>query len=201
MLLRPALFVLSRLYAYCRSGDFAYRRLTAEDAAELRLLRDLVLIAEVDMCAPWAPVAYCSDACPSGYALAVSTFDAAELEDVSRFREKWRFRQVDPYADDIADDLGPGTSAEWTGGLQASPPATHARPARVRVCHDLSAAPSHVHSARRSRSCPTPRSTLADGTESFAEASGTRRVSSLSAAPFYSVSGGLRAVWPNMVAG
>lgn len=56
MLLRPASSALSRMRV-ATAATSSYRRLSVEDPAELRLLLDLLPIAEVNMSAPPSPTA------------------------------------------------------------------------------------------------------------------------------------------------
>eukprot|EP00974_Lingulodinium_polyedra_P003012 282791-Lingulodinium_polyedra.AAC.1 len=59
---------MDALYSAARS-DWPTVSMAGSLADEVRLLKGLVFLAGVDMGAAWAAVAYCSDACPSGFAL------------------------------------------------------------------------------------------------------------------------------------
>jgi len=55
---------------------------------ELRVIKGLVLLAGVDMVAPWCRRAFCGDACLSGFSLAEASLSHREVRDAARVRER-----------------------------------------------------------------------------------------------------------------
>ena len=92
MLLRPALACLDHLYRFVTKHGERFGTFTAEELCEIRTVKGLILLSGVDMGAPWASVAFCSDACLSGYSLAESVVTYNEVSAAASAKERWRFR-------------------------------------------------------------------------------------------------------------
>ena len=55
-----------------------------------------IFLAGANLAAPWSEISYCSDACPSGYALHEARLRAGLVVDLAAVREHWRFDDVEP---------------------------------------------------------------------------------------------------------
>eukprot|EP00959_Pyramimonas_sp_CCMP1952_P417135 8739779-Pyramimonas_sp.AAC.1 len=62
MLTRPALAVFDKGYHFIEKHSESFGWFDAALLDELWIAKGLILMAEVDLGAPWAPVARCSDA-------------------------------------------------------------------------------------------------------------------------------------------
>ena len=72
-------------------------RLDRATTKELEILTGLIFItSSLDISAPTMLFAMCSDASDKGYALAATPTTASEVASATRFRERWRFQEVEP---------------------------------------------------------------------------------------------------------
>ena len=55
----------------------------------------LFLASRRSLALPMYPTCFCGDSSSQGYAMLGSRVDTSDLEGVAKFREKWRFRQVE----------------------------------------------------------------------------------------------------------
>lgn len=92
MLLRPALAALDRLYHYSDPDSLKFVRFDSSALTELQTLRGLIFLAGVHMGARWCSVAFCTDACLSGYAVAEARLPLGEVVRAGAVRERWRFQ-------------------------------------------------------------------------------------------------------------
>jgi hypothetical protein len=58
----------------------------------------MVLLAEHRAAREICPEAFCSDSSGPGYALHVGTFDGSDVQDACRWRERWRFQELEPFS-------------------------------------------------------------------------------------------------------
>ena len=103
MLLRPALSCLDRLYTFATTNKDRFARFSAAHCRELKVVKGLLLLTGVNMNAPCSSVAFCSDACPSGFALSEANMDFTELRAATTCKERWRFRGLVSKATSCAD--------------------------------------------------------------------------------------------------
>ena len=80
--------------------DFIHRawgvrlEIPADVKRELRIVQGLVLLAEVNIKAPFVERVYASDASDSGYGVLYRPAATADLRAAWRWRERWRFIQI-----------------------------------------------------------------------------------------------------------
>lgn len=93
--MRPALALLREVYTFVFSESLGVVPLPDAVLRELRLFRDVMLLASVDLAAPMSDTLYCSDSSSWGYALHISRADdPTVLRRISSVRERWRFVPV-----------------------------------------------------------------------------------------------------------
>ena len=108
MLLRPALASLHLIYRFINQFGSEFASFSQPLRRELRTIRGLILLVGVDLALPWCEVAFCSDACPSGYAVSEARLPVATVSKIAAVREKWRFKQLTDQVliSHVADRLG-----------------------------------------------------------------------------------------------
>ena len=116
MLCRPALSCLDLTYRFVARNLHKFARFSQAERAELLVAKGLVFLCQTDMAKPWSALAYCTDACMSGWAMLEAALPLDEIMEAGRVKERWRFRPGDPVdpVDLIADaDVG------WSSGISA----------------------------------------------------------------------------------
>ena len=86
-----ALSVVSACYRFIQLHLQQRVPLWPEVVRELMVLSGLCFLIEVDLAAPVAEVATCSDACPTGYALHCAHLTPDECRTAMAVKERWRF--------------------------------------------------------------------------------------------------------------
>jgi hypothetical protein len=92
LLNRPALSVFNACYSFIRRYYRVRHTLWASVYDELRMATGLLPLLEVRWGQPWSPVVGCSDATPFGYAVQEATWDIQDVQAVSQWSERWRFK-------------------------------------------------------------------------------------------------------------
>jgi len=91
---RAALSAMRHVYGFVDRTESGWRRFDEQTLAELNLIKGLVFVsAEVSLDQPPCAVALVGDASLQGYSLLLTDVTAEEVEEVARYREKWRFRE------------------------------------------------------------------------------------------------------------
>ena len=91
-LMRPALACLRSLYDFVSGAPVSeWRVLPAACRSELSVIKGLLLMAEVDLQAAPADIAFMSDASLKGYALYETLANEREVREMTRWRERVRF--------------------------------------------------------------------------------------------------------------
>ncbi|CAK0847888.1 unnamed protein product, partial [Prorocentrum cordatum] len=102
-IMRPALSVLGESYAYLESGPMeGVSRLPWSVLTELRCAAGLVLLGQVDLRRPPAPVSFTADSSMLGHAVCAAELLGHEVLDASRWRERQRFSEVEVAGDPAA---------------------------------------------------------------------------------------------------
>lgn len=118
-LARPFLSVFRATYEFFAHGDLGLQRdLPEEVAVELETARRLLFIVEADLTKPASPVAFVSDASMKGFALYETQVTPAEVLELTRHRERNRFRVrekvVDRETEGFRGELaGPEATKDW----------------------------------------------------------------------------------------
>ena len=105
MLLRPALAAMDHVYRYMDSNVHAFLRFPTDLVQEFRTLKGLIFLAVKSLGSPWSGMAYCSDACLSGYALAECDLGSKMTRHCGRMLEKCVF------ANPLANTSSPFTTS------------------------------------------------------------------------------------------
>ena len=107
---RPALAVSNLVYAFVTDHGPAWGWFSLDLFAEIRCIRALVLLTGVNLAAPWAPVAFCTDSSLQGFVVAETQISTRASIGVFSFDEKRCF--IDPDDEGMWDDRpfcgGPG---------------------------------------------------------------------------------------------
>jgi hypothetical protein len=90
-----ALAVLGYSYRFVHSHLEEKTKLWKTVAREMWLVQGLIFLADLNLAAPWCPLAFCGDACEEGYALHVRELAASHLKAACSVRERWRFLPVE----------------------------------------------------------------------------------------------------------
>ena len=112
LLCRPALSIMDEIFTFAEAAGDSWRVIPPSLRAELRVFAALLPLMYHDPYRRLAPVLYCSDSSLKGYALHRAALDAADGDDLIRYRERWRFRDVELEPLDDCDQVGAGTSAD-----------------------------------------------------------------------------------------
>jgi hypothetical protein len=115
-LIRPALAALDHVYDFISQHDEDFGIFSDGLVEELRTIKAMLLLAGCDLGSPWSPVAFCSDACPSGFALSEAVFPVATIRQVARCRERWRFRGLadEAFLASPGPEFGVARLADWS---------------------------------------------------------------------------------------
>lgn len=147
-----------------RDGGQIWRSFPRAVLAELRVVRGLLFIGEVDLRLRPSSMVLCSDASGDGYAVHQRTLDDGEVLELARWRERWRFSSEVCY--DNNEDMMVGCEAslarpatpfeEWVDQRLAETEAVRRPPARLskaervhrrelrEVCGRVPRVPDHV---------------------------------------------------------
>ena len=80
---------------------------------EIRMVIGLIFQVEIDLAAPYSPVAFCGDSSSYGYCFQMTEVEKAEQRDLFRFHERWRFIEIEEGV-----GLGLGSHHSWSADLQ-----------------------------------------------------------------------------------
>ncbi|CAK0858852.1 unnamed protein product [Prorocentrum cordatum] len=138
---RPALACLQAVYPFVAAARGRRVRLTPAIKNEMRLVQGLLFLSEYDLGADFSHEVYCSDSSSFGYALLSTTATSSELRDLTRYRERWRFKLVDSlpevgllrpeWVEYAGGRLAPGGSWEFPEGAYADVAVRGSRPCAI----------------------------------------------------------------------
>ncbi|CAK0791446.1 unnamed protein product [Prorocentrum cordatum] len=138
---RPALACLQAVYPFVAAARGRRVRLTPAIKNEMRLVQGLLFLSEYDLGADFSHEVYCSDSSSFGYALLSTTATSSELRDLTRYRERWRFKLVDTlpevgllrpeWVEYAGGRLAPGGSWEFPEGAYADVAVRGSRPCAI----------------------------------------------------------------------
>eukprot|EP00435_Cladocopium_sp_Y103_P018992 s1272_g4.t1 len=80
---------------------------------EIRMVVGMIFQVDVDLSAPYSPIAFCGDSSSYGYCFQVTNVQKSEQRDLFRFHERWRFIEVE---DGIG--LGLGSHHSWSADFK-----------------------------------------------------------------------------------
>ena len=116
MLCRPALSCLDLTYRFVARNLRKCAHFSQVERAELLVAKGFVFFCQTDMAKPWSALAYCTDACMSGWAMLEAALPLDEIMEAGRVKGRWRFRPGDPVDPvDLIADSGVG----WSAGISA----------------------------------------------------------------------------------
>ncbi|CAK0861936.1 unnamed protein product [Prorocentrum cordatum] len=134
MILRPALSALDEGYRFVAQHLDERAPLGRHLLGELRVVKGLLLLADVDLAAPWSRVVYCSDASGgelrdwTGWPFAVAGNGGCALHETAcadyevmqafKYRERWRFKMEEE------ELVAPGAPSDGIRGWTPEPTAT-----------------------------------------------------------------------------
>ncbi|CAK0838714.1 unnamed protein product [Prorocentrum cordatum] len=128
-LLRPGLSCFQQVYPFVANARGRRVRLTDAVKNEMRLVQGLLFLCEYDLGADFSREVYCSDSSDIGFALLSTRATEAELRELTRYRERWRFKLVETlsevalvrpeWAEYVGGRLRPGGGADLPEGAYA----------------------------------------------------------------------------------
>ncbi|CAK0813842.1 unnamed protein product, partial [Prorocentrum cordatum] len=140
-LLRPGLSCFQQIYPCV--ANVRGRRVRLADAVknEMRLVQGLLFLCEYDLGADFSREVYCSDSSDIGFALLSTRATEAELRELTRYRERWRFKLVETlsevalvrpeWAEYVGGRLRPGGGADLPEGAYADVAVRGSRPCAI----------------------------------------------------------------------
>ncbi|CAK0792469.1 unnamed protein product, partial [Prorocentrum cordatum] len=106
--------------------------------AELRVLKGLVKLVDVDLAAPRAPVVFSGDSSTFSYSLSFARASPSDILDADRLRERWRFKTEEISFTELPGDGGRAASCAPVTWPQDRP-ARAAGPTTLGLADNLSA--------------------------------------------------------------
>ena len=118
--LRPELLsILQHTYVFCEKLGSTWGVLPPAVRSEIWLFQALCFLAERPLDAPTSPLVHVGDSSDPGYALMYGTLPLPAVRSAMRWKERWRFLEVDPPAPLTHIS---GTWLEKLGGLSVASP-------------------------------------------------------------------------------
>ena len=111
LLVRCSLSAIGALYRIMSEDGAALAYLDKQSRRELQVCRGLIFLSELHLGAEPSPLAFSSDSSMFGYSLSVTEVTPQEVVSITRYRERWRFLQLEPDAPD--GEPVRGWSADW----------------------------------------------------------------------------------------
>ncbi|CAK0796211.1 unnamed protein product, partial [Prorocentrum cordatum] len=93
---RLGLSVMRSLYDFIRDKYVMPTRLWASCRYEAWVMADVSLLLSARLDRPWSPVVTASDAANRGMAVCEAVFPVSAVASVGRWRERWRYRRLNP---------------------------------------------------------------------------------------------------------
>ncbi|CAK0822647.1 unnamed protein product, partial [Prorocentrum cordatum] len=120
VLLRPAMSVFAHAYRFVNSSLGRTCELPGQVKREFRLMAGLVFLAEARLSVPPSDRAYCGDASGKGYAVMDTPMGPVEFRKLTRWKERWRFVEVEGDRGDILKASGnlPPPNPGWSADLE-----------------------------------------------------------------------------------
>ena len=124
LLRRPLLSLMGSVYSFCARKYVSKRLLWPSVVRELRWMQGLLPLCLCELASPMSRMVGCSDASLDGGGGCVAVIPTEEVLELSRFRERWRFKGdralVNPRTQALAADP-PGLLPSPSSGVRAVP--------------------------------------------------------------------------------
>ena len=86
MLCRPALSWFDHLYRFVACNLHTHARFSQAERVQIMEAKGLIFLCQNDMAKPWSAVAYCTDACLSGWSLLEAALPLSQVMEAGRGR-------------------------------------------------------------------------------------------------------------------
>ena len=106
LLNRGLLSILRHVYVFIQKNYLVRRRLWPSVLREIEIFRNLMVLGAADLRAGWDPRIYCTDACPSGYAVLERYLGDSWSREVGKEDERWRYHRCESQPPPRAAALG-----------------------------------------------------------------------------------------------
>ena len=106
LLNRGLLSILRHIYVFIQENYLVRRSLWPSVVREIEIFRCLMVLGGADLRAGWDPRVYCTDACPSGYAVMERDLGSQEARGIGKEDERWRFYRCESQPPPRAAALG-----------------------------------------------------------------------------------------------
>ena len=93
LLNRNLMGIMRHVYIFIEQNYEKRVKLWKSVALELWIFQQLMVLGINEMRAPWDPYVICTDACLTGYAVMESTGPVADVDQIGRLDERWRFKR------------------------------------------------------------------------------------------------------------
>ncbi|CAE7560259.1 UPF1 [Symbiodinium sp. CCMP2592] len=106
LLNRGLLSILRHIYVFIQENYLVRRRLWPSVVREIEVFRGAMVLGVADLRASWDPKVYCTDACPSGYAVLERHLGSSSAREVGKEDERWRYYRCESQPPPRAAALG-----------------------------------------------------------------------------------------------
>lgn len=92
---RAGMSIFRHLYDFVHDAVHP-RQLRPSERREVEIFIGLVPLLHGDLRKHWSPKVFCTDASPFGYGVVSKDFSIADVQEIGRWQERWRYKCLDP---------------------------------------------------------------------------------------------------------